>query len=99
MQPMHEDIVDPRVAEIGQRLAGLALGRPLPAIGIAEGVEEARDILVAGGERARHAPVQHQEIGDEDRLHRLAIDMSRHQEHVMRGTSLLVLSPSGKNIS
>src|SRR5690242_4369042 len=71
VQTVLEDVVDLCVAEAAQRLARLALRRPLAAIGIAERIEEARDVLVAGCERARHAAVQHQEIGDEDRLHRL----------------------------
>src|SRR5262249_51851058 len=54
--------------------ARTALGRPLAAISAGDVVEVDHQVLVAAGERARHLIAQYEQVGDQPRLHALAID-------------------------
>ena len=64
-----------RVArEPGQHVAGEALARAAAAVGVGDEIEVADQDLVAVGERARHLPVEDQEVRDEPGLDALAVD-------------------------
>src|ERR1700733_7154751 len=52
----------------------LPLSGPATSVVAGERVERAVDALVAGDERARHRLLQDQEVGDQPRLHPVAID-------------------------
>ena len=63
-----------RVLQPRADAAGLALRRPLPAVGAGDAVEILHQVLVAARERPRHLLVQDQQVGDQPRLEALAID-------------------------
>src|SRR6185312_2640748 len=58
VQPRGEDLLDRKVVKLRQSEPGLPLARALAAIGVGELVEIAAEILVAGGQRARHLAVE-----------------------------------------
>src|SRR4051812_31480119 len=64
MQATLEDVVHVAVLEAVADAAGMALRRPLPAIGDADLVEVADEVLIAASQRARQRVVEDQEVGD-----------------------------------
>ena len=73
MEPALEDGLDLLIFEAPQRGARLALRPALAAMREPERIQMAHDVLVAGGERARHLGAQDQEVSDEPGLDALAI--------------------------
>src|ERR1700749_4782634 len=69
-----EDVIHVGMLEPVADTAGVALRRTLAAIGDADLVEVARELAIAAGERARQRVVEDQQVGDQPRFQRLAID-------------------------
>src|SRR6185369_4632135 len=74
MDAVLEDIVHMAVFKPVADAAGVALGGALAAIGDADLVEIAHEVAVAARERPRQRVVQDQEVGDQPRFQRLAVD-------------------------
>src|SRR3954452_20402754 len=74
MHAVLEDIVHVAVLEPVADAAGVALGGALAAIGDADLVEIAREIVVAARKRARQGAVEDEQIRDQPGFQRLAID-------------------------
>src|SRR5882757_11263457 len=69
-----ENVVHMAVFETVANAAGVALRGALAAIGDADLVEIAHQVAVAACERARQRVVEDQQVRDQPRLERLAID-------------------------
>jgi hypothetical protein len=68
VQPPLENVVHLAVFEPVTDTAGVALRRPLAAVGDADLIEVANQIAVATRQRARQRVIQNEQIGDQPRL-------------------------------